>query len=92
MKKKNKKIFKKDLTETGKDAIIKSPKRERQNKTMTKKMTKKMEEMLTDIIRKYGFEHSNTVYFAEVMENTDKAWKYDYLCKLHACMMNGIVY
>ena len=29
----------------------------------------KREEMLTQVIRKWGFEHENTVWFAKCMEN-----------------------
>ena len=58
---------------------------------MTKKMTTKANEMATEIIRMYGFENANTIYFFEVMERTTKK-TFWLLEKLYKCMINGVQY
>lgn len=55
------------------------------------KMEKELNRMLTEVIHKYGFEHRNTIYFAEVVGHTNKInfWVTESLFK---CMMAGIEY
>lgn len=58
---------------------------------MTKKMTIKANEMAVEIIRRYGFENRNTIYFFEVMERTTKK-SFWILEGLYKCMMDGVQY
>ena len=58
---------------------------------MTKKMRIKANEMAVEVIRMYGFENRNTIYFFEVMERTTKR-SFWILEGLYNCMMDGVQY
>ena len=66
-----KKFFKNPLTSTGKCDIIKTVKERKRVKKMTtyeKDYTNRLNEMLDLVIRKYGFEAEETIYFATLIE------------------------